>query len=120
MTETEGGVQFALPAWTELVLLRRGAKEATTLAPAAVDPELGYVELAGWSPDGAHLLVAREARLSGPLGQPGTLAPWIQKSFEIRRADGLTIEKQASKLDNFVSFRRWQSPDWRRATIALR
>ena len=102
------------------MLLRRGAREATTLAPAAVDPELGYVEFAGWSPDGAHLLVAREARLSGPLGQPGTLAPWIQRSFEIRSANGLTIEKQASKLDNFVSFRRWQSPDWRRATIALR
>lgn len=112
--------QSPLTAWTELVLLRRGQKESTTLAPAAVDPELGYVEFAGWSPDGAHLLVAREARMTGPLGQAGTLAPWIQKSFEIRRADGLTIEKQASRLDNFVSFRRWQSPDWRRATLALR
>ena len=72
--------QSPLAAWTELVLLRRGAKEPTTLAPAAVDPDLGYVEFAGWSPDGAHLLVAREARMSGPLGQPGTLAPWVQKS----------------------------------------
>ncbi len=111
--------QSPLPSWTELVVLRRG-HASETLAPAAADPDVGYVELAGFSPDGARLLVAREARLTGPLGQPGTLAPWISRSFQILRADGLTVEKQASRLDNFVSFRRWQSPDWRRATLALR
>lgn len=111
--------QSPLPSWTELVVLRRG-HEPETLAPAAIDPDVGYVELAGFSPDGARLLVAREARMTGPLGQPNTLAPWIQRSFQILRADGLTVEKQASRLDNFVSFRRWQSPDWRRATLALR
>jgi hypothetical protein len=111
--------QSPLPSWTELVLLRRGHDEET-IAPAAVDPELGYVELAGFSPDGARLLLAREARMTGPLGQPGTLAPWIQRSFQIILANGLTVEKQATRLDNFVSFRRWQSPDWRRATLALR
>jgi hypothetical protein len=111
--------QSPLPGWTELVLLRRG-HEPQTLAPAAVDPDLGYVELAGWSPDGSRLLVAREARSSGPLGQAGTLAPWVQRSFQILRADTFAVEKQATKLDNFVSFRRWQSPDWRRSTIALR
>lgn len=111
--------QSPLPGWTELVLLRRG-REAQTLAPAAVDPELGYVEAAGWSPDGTRLLVAREARVTGALGQAGTLAPWVQRSFQILRADTLAVEKQAARLDNFVSFRRWQSPDWRRSTIALR
>jgi hypothetical protein len=111
--------QSPLPGWTELVLLRRG-HDPQTLAPAAVDPDLGYVEFAGWSPDGTRLLVAREARTTGPLGQAGTLAPWVQRSFQILRADTLAVEKQASKLDNFVSFRRWQSPDWRRSTIALR
>jgi hypothetical protein len=110
-----------LPGWSELVLLRRASGwQAQTLAPAAVDPELGYVELAGWSPDGARLLVAREARLTGPLGQPNTQAPWLSRSFQILRADTLTVEKAASKLDNFPSFRRWQSPDWTRGTIALR
>ena len=112
--------QSPLPSWTELVVLRRG-HGPETLAPAAVDPELGYVELAGFSPDGTRLCVAREARMSGPLGQPGTLAPWIARSFQILRADaGFTVEKQAAHLDNFVSFRRWQSADWRRATLALR
>lgn len=112
--------QSPLPAWSELVWLRRaGTWSESTLAPAAADPELGYVELAGFSPDGARLLVAREARLTGPLGQAGTLAPWVQRSFQILRAD-LTVEKSSSRLDNFPSFRRWASPDWQRMTVALR
>ncbi len=111
--------QSPLPGWTELVLLRRG-HEAVTLAPAAVDPEVGYAEAAGWSPDGTHLLVVREARMTGPLGAPGTWAPWVQRSFQIVRVDGGTVEKQAAKLDNFVSFRRWAAADWRRGTVALR
>jgi hypothetical protein len=111
--------QSPLPSWTELVVLRRG-HDPQTLAPAAVDPELGYVELAGFSPDGARLLVAREARMTGPLGQPNTLAPWVQRSFQIVRADSFVVEKQAARLDNFVTFRRWRSPDWQRSTLALR
>ena len=90
------------------------------MAPAAVDPELGYVELAGFSPDGGRLLVAREARMTGPLGQPNTLAPWMQRSFQILRADSFVVEKQAARLDNFVTFRRWRAPDWQRSTLALR
>ena len=114
--------QSPLPGWTELVIVRRGADgwTARTMAPAAVDPELGYVEAAGWSPDGTRLLVAREARMTGPLGQPNTLAPWIARSFQIVRADDLVVEKQAAHLDNFVSFRRWATPDWHRSTLALR
>jgi hypothetical protein len=114
--------QSPLPGWCELVLLRRGRAgwEAQTLAPAAIDPELGYVEAAGSSPDGTRLLVAREAVATGPLGQPGTQAPWLQRSFQILRADDLAVEKQAARLDHFVSFRRWESPGWRRSTVALR
>jgi hypothetical protein len=111
--------QSPLPSWTELVLLRRG-HEPETLAPAAVDPDVGYAELAGWSPDGARLCVAKEARMTGPLGQPGTLAPWVQRSFQIVKADGLLVEKQAARLDNFVSFRRWATAGWQRGTLALR
>ncbi|HEY7956797.1 MAG TPA: hypothetical protein VII38_15945, partial [Polyangia bacterium] len=80
-----------LPGWSELVLMRRGKSgwSAQPLAPAAIDPELGYVELAGWSPDGAHLLVAREARVTGPFGQPGTEPPRVSRSFQILRAGEL-------------------------------
>jgi hypothetical protein len=111
--------QSPLPSWTELVLLRRG-HEPETLAPAAIDPDVGYVELAGWSPDGTRVCVAKEAKMTGPLGQPGTLAPWMQRSFQIVKADGLLVEKQAARLDNFVTFRRWASASWQRATLALR
>ena len=111
--------QSPLPGWTELVLLRRG-HDPQALAPAAIDPELGYVEHAGWSPDGTRMLLVREARMTGPLGQPGTLAPWVQKSFQIVRVDALTVEKEASRLDKFVSFRRWQAADWRQSSLALR
>lgn len=111
-----------LVGWSELLVLhpKQGTWTADTLAPAAIDPELGYVELAGFSPDGAHLLVAREWRASGPLGAPHTLAPWMQKAFQLVSTDGLQIEKQAATLASFPSFRRWESPDWAGGTLALR
>ena len=93
---------------------------ADSMTPAAIDPELGYVELAGFSPDGTRLLVVREARASGPLGSPHTLAPWIEKRFQVLAVDGLRVEKQSSSLAGFPTFKRWQSPEWARATLANR
>jgi hypothetical protein len=58
--------------------------------------------------------------MTGPLGQPNTLAPWVQRSFQILRATDFVVEKQATRLDNFVTFRRWRSADWQRSTLALR
>jgi hypothetical protein len=112
----------SLPGWQELVVLRRTAHgwESQTLAPAAADPDLGYVELAGWSPDGGRMLLAKEARMTGPLGAPGTQAPWVARSFQIVHAGDFVVEKQSSRLDNFPSFRRWQSPSWTKTSIALR
>src|SRR5262249_6165309 len=56
-----------LAGWTELWIFHKTPSAAAhpgeggewmvdTLAPAVTDPELGYVEFAGFSPDGAHLL----------------------------------------------------------------
>jgi hypothetical protein len=116
-----------LSGWSELLLLhpdRTGAADggwiADTLAPATIDPELGYVELAGFSPDGAHLFVVRESRASGPLGSPHTLAPWMQRSFQMVAASGLRVEKEAASLASFPTFRRAETPDWRGGTLALR
>jgi hypothetical protein len=113
-----------LAGWSELLLLHPSAGPAgwaaDTMTPAAIDPELGYVELAGFSPDGAHVLVVRESRASGPLGSPHTLAPWMQRTFQVLVTNGLQVEKQAPTLQNFPTFRRWQSADWRRGTLALR
>src|SRR5579859_7961293 len=70
--------------WDELLVLHPTAAgwSADTLAPAAIDPELGYVEPAGFTPDGAHLLVVREWRASGPLGSPHTIPPRVKRVFQ--------------------------------------
>jgi hypothetical protein len=111
-----------LAGWTELLVLheKEGEWVADTLAPATVDPELGYVELAGFSPDGAHLLLVREWLTTGPLGSPHTIAPRVQKTFQLVTAGDLTIEKSAVTLANFPTFRRWEALDWQHGTLALR
>jgi hypothetical protein len=111
-----------LVGWSELLVLHPGPQgwAADTMTPATIDPELGYVELAGFSPDGGRILVVRESRASGPLGSPNTLAPWMNRAFQVVTTDALRIEKQASTRASFATFRRWESPEWRGATLALR
>jgi len=102
-----------LPAWTELWVLRRGADASwtiDTLAPATTEPEVGYVEAAGFSPDAARLLVVREARAGGRL----------TRRFQVLSAPTLAVEKQAGRPDVLLAFKRWSAPSWRAATLALR
>lgn len=104
-----------LPAWTELWVFRQAPRDdgwrIDVLPPAAGQPgdDVGYIETAGFSPDGARVLVAREFRVSGRQG----------RRFEIIAPDG-GVERSASQADLLVSFRRWASPTWRRATLSLR
>jgi hypothetical protein len=102
-----------LPAWTELWVLRR-ANDGTwgfeTLTPATADPEVGYVESAGFSPDGRRLLLVREARAAGHLA----------RRFQVLDATFLKVEKWASNADKLVAFKRWSAPSWRSGTLALR
>jgi hypothetical protein len=111
-----------LAGWNELLLLHPTAAgwSADTLAPAPIDPELGYVEPAGFTPDGRHLLVVREWRASGPLGSPHTTAPRVKRLFQLVATEGPRVEKEASTLAAVPAFRRWQSPEWQRGTVALR
>jgi hypothetical protein len=104
-----------LPSWTELWVLRRGADGSgawtiETLAPATTEPEVGYVESAGFSPDGAKLLVVREARVSG---RP-------TRKFQVLRAETLGVELQASDVTRLSAFKRWQAAWWKAGTLALR
>jgi hypothetical protein len=102
-----------LPSWTELWVLRRGAESAwtiETLAPALTEPEVGYVESAGFSPDGAKLLVVREARVAG---RP-------TRKFQVLRAESLGIELQATDVTRLSAFKRWQAAWWKAGTLALR
>lgn len=120
-----------LPAWTELWVIQRGSLVVTSSAPAnttapapsappawsieplvaaTVEPEAGYVEAAGFSPDGAHLLVVREAR---GIGHP-------PRRFQMLSVPALTVEKQANAADKLLSFKRWSAAWWRGGTLALR
>jgi hypothetical protein len=125
-----------LPAWTELWVIQRGPAPANDnatrasvgasasrptgtptpawsiepLVAATVEPEAGYVEAAGFSPDGAHLLVVREAR---GIGHP-------PRRFQMLAIPALTVEKQANAADKLLSFKRWSAAWWRGGTLALR
>jgi hypothetical protein len=111
-----------LVAWSELLVLHPAGDgwAADTVTPASIDPEIGYAEPAGFSPDGAHLLVAREARVTGPLGSPHTAPPQVERHFQVVSTGTLQVEKQAGSLVNFSTFRKWQSPNWQRGTLATR
>jgi hypothetical protein len=104
-----------LAAWTEVWVLRRG-DDATwtieTLTPATSDPDnaVGYVEAAGFSPDGGHLLVVREARSGGQ----------VTRRFQVLDTATLVVEKWAARADKLGAFKRWGSPAWRAGTLALR
>ena len=102
-----------LPAWTELWTLRRtndGSWSFDTLTPATTDPDVGYVEGAGFSPDGNRLLVVREARSGGH----------VTRRFQVLTTAALSVEKWASSADKLVAFKRWSAPSWRAGTLALR
>jgi hypothetical protein len=102
-----------LPAWTELWVVRRGGDGAwsiDTLAPATTEPELGYVESAGFSPDGTRLLVVREARVAG---HP-------TRKFQVLDASTLAVQIQAGDVSKLSAFKRWQAAWWKVGTLALR
>ncbi|HSZ83991.1 MAG TPA: hypothetical protein VLA14_17025 [Polyangia bacterium] len=102
-----------LAAWTELWVVRRddaGAWTIETLAPATTEPEVGYVESAGFSPDGARLLVVREARVAGR----------ATRKFQVLAAPTLSVEIQCGDVTKLSAFKRWQAAWWKAGTFALR
>jgi hypothetical protein len=104
-----------LPGWSELWVLRSTGDgwTADVLTAAVTRPELGYVESAGFTPDGDRLLVVREAR---------TEAGRFERRFQVLRASAvdLKVEVQASRPGLIAAFRRWSSTGWRAETLALR
>jgi hypothetical protein len=101
-----------LAAWRELWLFRKQAKGWTVrvLPPAASEPEIGYVEFAGWVPGGTRMLVAREARSEGR----------VLRRFEIVRLDTLAVVRRAGRPGMLGAFRRWQDPSWKNQTLSMR
>jgi hypothetical protein len=100
-----------LESWRELWLFheKAGVWAIDVLSPAAVDPEEGYVEFAGFAPGPRRLLIAREVRDRGR----------IRRRFEEMRLDDLAAVRQASTPDLLRDFGQWQDAAWRRGTLAL-
>jgi hypothetical protein len=101
-----------LPGWLELWLFRRAAGGWTldVLAPATEGPDLGYVELAGWSGDAAHAVIVREARSDGA----------VRRTYQVIQLASLAVEHQSSRLADLGPGRAWLLPEWRGRTLALR
>lgn len=101
-----------LPSWTELWVVRRNGDAWTidTLAPATTEPDVGYVESAGFSPDGARLLIVREARVAGR----------ATRKFQVLDAATLAVEIQCTDVTKLSAFKRWQAAWWKAGTLALR
>ena len=102
-----------LDTWRELWVFHKvdNVWKTDILPPGDSEPELGYIEFAGWSPDGTRILAAHEAKEAN--GK-------FRKSFDIIRLDTLGIEKQAESPSSLTPFYRWQDPEWKRQTLILR
>jgi hypothetical protein len=99
-------------SWTELWVFRpvRGAWRAGVVPPASDASGVGYVEAAGFSPDGTRLLTVREPVVQGRLA----------RRFEVRRTRDLHVVSWRSSPDDLSAFSNWNDPDWRGSTLALR
>lgn len=117
MRQAPSGKAFAVSvqladAWTELWVFHqeKGEWVIDALSPATGDPELGYVELAGWTPDGRKLLVVREARAEGKM----------TRAFQVVRVEDMRVAASGERIEMVGTFRRWQSADWKGRTLVLR
>ncbi|WP_304608614.1 hypothetical protein [Hyalangium versicolor] len=101
-----------LEGWTELWVFHQEGDGwlLDALSPATTEPGVGYVELAGFTPDGSRVLVAREALVEGR----------IKSSFQVLKRDTLLPEKTAERPDDSGTFKRWSTADWRNRTLAVR
>jgi len=101
-----------LDTWREMWVFRHGADgwQLDVAPPANDNPDLGYIEFAGWVPGTTEMLAARENRVAGR----------YQQSFEVLSMTTLETKKKADKVGNLSTFYRWQDPLWKGGTVALR
>ena len=101
-----------LEGWREMWVMRKTGEGwvLDVLPPSTNTAELGYVEFAGFSPDGQQVLVAREAKTGGR----------HKRSFEVLNANTLNTEKLASEPGLLNAFVRWQDVRWKAHSLSLR
>ena len=101
-----------MASWRELWLFHRVGKQwvIDVVPPADDDPQLGYIEFAGWVPGGRLMLAAREARVNGR----------FVHRFEILDMATLAATKQADKPSSLSLFYRHEDAIWKSQTVSLR
>ncbi|MBS1143226.1 MAG: hypothetical protein H6R14_632 [Proteobacteria bacterium] len=101
-----------LDTWREMWVFRKGTDGWTVdvVPPALDNPNLGYVEFAGWVPGGQQLLAAREVRNGDR----------YRTTFETVSMSTLATDKAADKPSSLTPFYRWQNPIWKAGTVAVR
>jgi hypothetical protein len=101
-----------LETWRELWVFRQGQDgwQLEVVPPSTDNPELGYIEFAGWVPGNKQMLVARETVVNGQ----------GKTSFELWDRNTLAVERRADKPGNLSAFYRWQDPSWKSRTVAVR
>jgi hypothetical protein len=102
----------ALESWREMWVFRleENGWQVEIVPPSVDNPELGYVEFAGWVPGNKQLLAAREIVVDGR----------SKTSFELWDRNTLKVEKHADKPGNLTAFYRWQDPLWKGGSLAVR
>ncbi|MFN9210446.1 MAG: hypothetical protein ACK6DI_05985 [Betaproteobacteria bacterium] len=101
-----------LEGWRELWLFQHTPSgwQIDALPPGLDEPEVGYLEFAGWVPDGRQFLSVREVRAAGR----------YKRSYELIQLDTLATVKRADAPESLSAFYRWQSPAWKRITVSNR
>lgn len=101
-----------LDTWREMWVFSKGdAGWSVDIVPPALDnPNLGYVEFAGWVPGNKQMLAAREAKVDGR----------YKRRFETLKLSTLETDRSADRPGSLSTFYRWQDPRWKGGTISLR
>lgn len=98
--------------WRELWVFQKNKSgwQINVLPPSSRDAGLGYIEFAGWSPNGKQILLAKESRAEGI----------YQRRFEVVGLNSLLVQRQARDASILGAFNRWQDSTWKANTISLR
>jgi len=101
-----------LDAWRELWVFQKDGDtwRIDVIPPGTDDPDLGYLEFAGWVPGKPQILAAREIKVDGR----------FQRSFEVIDLATLAVQKHADAPSSLTVFYKWQDAAWKKQTVAIR